>query len=77
LARREIQQKIQLKLGEHNAILLSQHNSMVMIVSQALGGETSNKSGPPKAIGADVRDLGAGHTSPEAAAAAINAALLG
>lgn len=42
---REIRQKLQLKIGEINATLLCQHNSMVHIVNHLFGdGKTS--SGP-------------------------------
>jgi len=53
-------------------MLLSHHNSFVMIVNGILPGDT--KSAPPKAGDAGVRDLGTGHATPEAAAEAINAA---
>jgi hypothetical protein len=61
-------------MGEQNALLLSQHNSLVSIISQALGGGSKKGSGPKDP---GVKDVGSGHASPEAAAMAINAMLLG
>jgi hypothetical protein len=69
LARREIQLKVQLKLGEMNANLLSHHNSMVQIISSALG------SSPDKGGASEYKDLSEGHSSLESAVAAINGAM--
>lgn len=70
-ARREIQQKTQLKLGYENARLLSHHNSFVMIANQVLGDPKKNNNRPS----GPVKDLAAGHHSVEDAVAAINAQL--
>lgn len=57
-------------------MLMSQHNSFVMIVNAALGsGSKDSGAKPPKIGDPGVKDLGAGHATPEAAAAAINAAM--
>jgi hypothetical protein len=54
-------------------MLMSQHNSMVLIINAALGGESSE---PRKgALPPGARDLGAGHNSVEDAVAAITAAM--
>jgi hypothetical protein len=69
-ARREISQKIQLRLGEQNATLMSHHNSFVMIVNAALGGgETGGHKAP-------ARDLAAGHKNVEDAVSQINRAMM-
>ena len=73
LARREIQQKLQLKLGEESAKILSQHNSLVSIMNAALGDGKSRGPITPHQPG--VRNLAEGHTDVESAVAAINAAL--
>lgn len=73
-ARRELSLKIQLRLGEQNALLLSHHNSFVMIINAALGGESKNGSAPAPGQ-AGVKDIGAGHATAEDAAAAINRAM--
>jgi hypothetical protein len=57
-------------LGELNATLLCNHNSFVMIVNAALGGETK---GAPSS--APVKDLAAGHATAEDAVAAIMRAM--
>lgn len=57
--------KIQLRYGELSATLMSQHNSLVMIVNQALGG--SPEADKPK-------DITAGARSAEEAVAMINKA---
>lgn len=48
--------KIQLKLGQLDAQLISQHNSLVQIVNQALGGKDtpSAPSEKPAAVGVDI-----------------------
>lgn len=57
-----------------NSVLLSQHNSLVMVVDSALGG--GKGKGAPMKPGKDgVKDLAAGHTDVHAAVAAINAAM--
>jgi len=66
-ARREIQSRIQLRLGEESAKLRHQQNSLVNIVNAALGGETP-KAGPPR----KENDVTAGAATPEAAVALIN-----
>jgi len=55
-------------LGEESAKLRSHHNSLVTIVSAALGGGNDKPSGPPK----PKNDITNGAKSPEAAVAAIN-----
>jgi hypothetical protein len=62
-----------LKLGEQHAILLTHHDSFVKIVNGVFGDGKDKPPPPPGTAG--VKDLAAGHASPEAAAAAINAAL--
>ena len=69
-ARRELGQKIQLRLGEQNALLMSHHNSFVMIVNAALS--DGKNTGPSET---NVRNLAAGHATAEDAAAAINRAM--
>ncbi|MGN6820266.1 MAG: hypothetical protein ACTHJR_16505 [Sphingomonas sp.] len=61
----ELRQKIQLKYGELNATLISQHNSLAMIVAQALGGKTGGTSAPAK-------DATKGAASVDGAVANIN-----
>lgn len=47
--------KIELKLGFTDAQLLAQHNILVQVVSQALGGSKSDSAAPkPDAIGVDI-----------------------
>jgi hypothetical protein len=73
LARRELNQKVELKLGFANVQLLSQHNSLALIISAALGGE--KKTQPKGFDRSEYKDLSEGHDSVESAVAAINAAL--
>lgn len=53
-----------------HAMVMCQHNSLVMTVNAALGGETK---GAPKG---PVRNLADGHGSVDDAVAAINAAMM-
>ena len=73
-ARRELQQKLELKLGEINATLMSHHNSFVMIVNAALGDGKS--SGPPTPGQNGYKNMAEGHGDVESAVAAINAAMM-
>lgn len=51
----EIRTRIQLKFGQMNATLLSQHNSMVQIMNQVLGGSSKNSDPMPGgAVGVDI-----------------------
>ena len=56
-------------------MLLAQHNSFVMIINHALGGESKTSSGPPRAGQDGVKDLGAGHANVDDAVAAIMRAM--
>lgn len=60
-------------MGEQSALLLCHHNSFVMIINAALGGEGNSSSGGPGQGG--VKDIGSGYASAEDAAAAINRAM--
>jgi len=55
-------------------MVICQHNTLVTVVSAALGG-SKETSAPPRAGQDGVKDLAAGHSTAEAAIAAINAAL--
>lgn len=61
-------------MGEKNAMLISQHNSFVMVANAALGGGSKN-GGPPKPGSPGVTDLTEGGLSLEATVARINAAM--
>lgn len=52
----EIRTRIQLKYGQLDASLISQHNSMVQIMNQVLGGGSKPSSAPAGggAVGVDV-----------------------
>lgn len=53
----EIRMRIQLKFGQLDAQVLSQHNSLVQIMNQVLGGSSSKSSSAPAnggAIGVDI-----------------------
>lgn len=69
-ARREIQLRIQLKLGEMNARVLAFHSSLVSVVAGATGGEVRGAGPDP-----DRKNLAAGHSDVNSAVAAINAAM--
>lgn len=73
LARRELNQKVELKLGFANIQLICQHNSLATIISAALGG---SKEAPKKGFDkSQYKDLAEGHSTVESAIAAINSAL--
>ncbi len=48
--------RIQLKFGQLDATVLSQHNSMVQIMNQVLGGSSKSSSAPANggAVGVDI-----------------------
>lgn len=48
--------RIQLKFGQIHAVTLSQHNSMVQIMNQVLGGSSKSPSSPANggAVGVDI-----------------------
>lgn len=71
-ARREIQQKLQLKIGELTSTIMSHHNSMALLLNAALG---SGKPKPPTVHDPNVKNLAEGHGSVEDAVRAINQAM--
>lgn len=52
----EIRMRIQLKFGQLDATVLSQHNSLVQIMNQVLGGSSKGSAAPANggAIGVDI-----------------------
>jgi len=71
-ARREIETKLQLKLGEQSAVLMCHHASLVLTVNALF---SDKKAEGPQSAMAGAKNLGEGHTSVEDAVAAINRAL--
>jgi len=70
LSYQELQRRIQRQYGEREAMLLSQHLSIAMLLSQALGGSSSSKV--PAAKDPDRVDVTAGAATVEDAIAAMN-----
>ena len=70
LSYQELQRRIQRQYGEREATLLSQHNSIGMLLSQALGSGTSSSA--PSAHDPDRVNVTQGAASVEDAVAAMN-----